>query len=181
MIFSNEGTIEQCNFKIKENIISPSATSKFVGFELDTKLSWKSHIEEKCRGTQRQIHILRRCLRRTWGLDTKKLVTLYKTIIVPKLLYGCSAWYRVILMKSYKTKLQTVQRTMLKCITRSLKNVSLNSLLIISNLLPIELKILEFSVNYFLSHKHVEFSPSSAATIGAVLHKPKPDQTMDNT
>jgi hypothetical protein len=104
MIFSNEGTIEQCNFKIKENIISPSATSKFVGFELDTKLSWKSHIEEKCRAIQRQIHLL-----------------------------------------------------------------------------PIELKILEFSVNYFLSHKHVEFSPSSAATIGAVLHKPKPDQTMDNT
>ena len=56
----------------------------------------------------------------------------------------------------------------------------LNSLLIISNLLPIELKILEFSVNYYLSHKHVEFSPSSAATIGAVLYKPKLDQTMDN-
>jgi ribonuclease HI len=181
MIFSNKRTIEPCNFKIKENIISPSATSKFVGFELDTKLSWKSHIEEKCRATQRQIHILRRCLRRTWGLDTKKLVTLYKTIIVPKLLYGCSVWCRVILIKSYKTKLQTVQRSMLKCITRSLKNVPLNSLLIISNFLPIELKILEFSVNYYLSHKHVEFSPSSAATIGAVLHKQKLDQTMDST
>jgi hypothetical protein len=98
MIFSNKGTIEPRNFKIKENIISPSATSKFVGFELDTKLSWKSHIEEKCRAIQRQIHLL-----------------------------------------------------------------------------PIELKILEFYVNYYLFHKNVEFSPSSAATIGAVLHKPKLD------
>jgi hypothetical protein len=111
----------------------------------------------------------RRCLGRTWGLDTNKLVTLYKTIIVPKLLYGCSIWYRVILIKTYKSKIQSVQRTMLKCITRSSNNVFLNALLMISNLLPIDLKILEFTVTYYLSHKQDTFAPSSAATIGAVL------------
>jgi hypothetical protein len=55
--------------------------SKFVGFELDAKLSWKSHIEAKCRAAQRQIHLIRGCLRRTWGLDTNKLLILYKSII----------------------------------------------------------------------------------------------------
>jgi hypothetical protein len=39
----------------------------------------------------------------------------------------------------------------------------------ISNLLPIDLKILEFTVTYYLSHKQDTFAPSSAATIGAVL------------
>jgi hypothetical protein len=124
----------------KDINILPSSTSSFVGFLLDEKLYWKSHVEAKCQAAQRQIHTLWRCLGRTWGLDTNKLVTLYKTIIIPKLLYGCSIWCCVILIKTYKSKIQAVQRTMLKCITRSSNNVSLNALIIISNLLPIDLK-----------------------------------------
>ena len=120
-------------------------------------------------------------LRLTWGLDTEKLITLYKTIIVPKLLYGCSVWSRVLLIKSYKSKLLTVQRNMLKCVTRSFKNVPLNVLLIISNLLPIDLKAIEFSASHYLSHNTKDFTPSSAATIGALLRDFRLDRWMDHT
>jgi hypothetical protein len=181
MIFSNKKTVDNCYIIVKDTKILLSTTSNFVGFLLDEKLNWKSHVEAKCQTTQRQIHTLRRCLGRTWGLDTNKLVTQYKTIIVPKLLYGCSIWCRVILIKTYKSKIQSLQRTMLKCITTSSNSVSLNALLIISNLLQIDLKILEFTATYYLSHKQEPFAPSSAATIGAVLQNLQLDHQIDHT
>jgi hypothetical protein len=181
MIFSNKKTVDNCYIIVKDTKILLSTTSNFVGFLLDEKLNWKSHVEAKCQTTQRQIYTLWRCLGRTWGLDTNKLVTQYKTIIVPKLLYGCSIWCRVILIKTYKSKIQSLQRTMLKCITTSSNSVSLNALLIISNLLQIDLKILEFTATYYLSHKQEPFAPSSAATIGAVLQNLQLDHQIDHT
>jgi hypothetical protein len=113
--------------------------------------------------------------------DNNKLVTLYKTFIVPRLLHNCSIWCQVILIKTYKSNIQAVQRNILKCIKRSSNNVSLNALLIISNLLPIYLKILEFTATYYLSHKQDPFAPSSAATIGVVPQNLQLDHQIDHT
>jgi hypothetical protein len=99
MIFTKSTVESSTHIQIKENVVTPSQTTKFVGFELDSKLNWKSHIVSKCQATQRQIHILRKCLRLTWGLDTNKLITLYKAIVIPKLLYGVSVWCHAILKK----------------------------------------------------------------------------------
>ena len=179
MIFFNK-SVETKTIKIKETSIKPSMISKFVGFELDAKLSWKSHIEAKCQATKRQIHLIRGCLRRTWGLDTNKLLTLYKAIIVPKLLYGCSVWSRMLTLKTYNAKLLSVQKMMLKCVTRSYNNVSPYALCVISNLLPINLKALEFSVSHYLSYKQNDFAPSSAVAIGSLLREIQLDVPMDN-
>jgi hypothetical protein len=113
--------------------------------------------------------------------DNNKLVTLYKTFIVPRLLHNCSIWCQVILIKTYKSNIQAVQRNILKCIKRSSNNVSLNALLIISNLLPIYLKILEFTATYYLSPKQDPFAPSSAAIIGVVPQHLQLDQKIDHT
>jgi hypothetical protein len=42
------------HIKVKDTNIPPSSTSNFVGFLLDEKLNWKSHVEAKCQATQRQ-------------------------------------------------------------------------------------------------------------------------------
>ena len=70
MIFSK--TLIEGNFNIKINHvpIKPSALTEFVVFYLDPKLNWAQHIEGKCNATQRIIHYLKCCLRRTWGLNT---------------------------------------------------------------------------------------------------------------
>ena len=63
--------------------VTPSTEAKFVGIELDPKLNWKRHLEEKCRDTQRIIHFLKYCLRKTWGINSDTLLTLYKSIVIP--------------------------------------------------------------------------------------------------
>ena len=169
MIFTKSTVESSTHIRIKENVVTPSQTTKFVGFELDSKLSWKSHIVSKCQATQRQIHVLRKCLRLTWGLDTNKLITLYKAIAIPKLLYCVSVWCHAILKKYCVKQLRTVQRCILKSITRSFNSVPMSSMLIISNLLPISLKAIELSAQRYLSFDKSHFTPSSLKAIGTFL------------
>lgn len=136
---------------------------------MDTKLKWTKHILEKCRETQKIIHNLKYCLRRKWGLNTNTLKTLYKSIILPKLLYGCTVWCRATSEKSCLSKLRKVLREMLLSVTRSFKSVPTSSLLVISSLLPIHLKILEMSAHRLISCYASSFSPSSLKTIESVF------------
>ena len=145
MIFSKKNVIDNSTIKIKDNQIKPVNITRFVGFELDSKLNWKSHITSKCPATQKLIHALGKCLRLTWGVDTVKLPTIYKAIIIPKILYGVSVWCHSTLKKCVTKNLMAVQRTMLKLITRSFKSVPTTSMLILANLLPINHTALEIS------------------------------------
>ena len=139
--------------RIKNVNISPSPSTKFFGFEVDTKLNRRTHVEGKCLATQRVIRNLKSCLRRTWGLNTNTLLTLFKSTIVPKLLYGVSVWSHCLKKNWCINKLRNTQYQRLKCITRSHKTAHRDreSLLIISNLLPIGLIPFKFAaLRFFL-------------------------------
>ena len=104
-----------------------------------------------------------------WGLNTNTLLTLFKSIIVPKLLYGVSVWSHCLNKKWCINKLRNAQYQMTKCITRSYKTAHRESLLIISNLLPMNLIALELAALRFMLFKNLSFSLSSAKAIGLTL------------
>jgi len=151
--------------KIKETQILPSNSTKFVGFEVDSKLNWKNHVESKCLATLRVIRNLKYCLRRTWGLNTQTLKKLYKSIVVPKLLYGVSVWSSCLTKRWCINKLRSTQYHIVKSITRSYKTAHKESLLIISNLLPIDIFAMEFAALRYFAFKNSQFSISSAKAI----------------
>jgi hypothetical protein len=78
MIFCKKMITDAVQIKINNVNIFPSRSTKFVGFEVDTKLYWRTHVEKKCLATQRVIHNLKYCLRQTWGLNTNTLLTFFK-------------------------------------------------------------------------------------------------------
>ena len=171
------------NFKLKINNIEicPSLSTKFLGLELDHKLNWRKHIENKCTATKRLMHSIRRYMRLTWGLDTLKLKTLYTSTVIPTLLYGCSVWAGALKSKKTMLKLRSIQRIFLRYITRSYKSVSTLALSVISNSLPIDLKVLEITCNRYFLYKHSCFAPSSKKTIDSVLGKLGPISDIDQT
>jgi hypothetical protein len=73
MIFRKKMITDTVQIRLNDVNISPSPSTKFVGFEVDTKLNWRTHVEGKCLATQRVILNLKYCLRRTWGLNTNTL------------------------------------------------------------------------------------------------------------
>lgn len=179
MIFSRKRSVlPPLSLKIDGTFIFPAPYTTFLGLTFDSKLMWRKHIEQKCIRVKTLINNVRRLFRLTWGLDTLKLKLFYTAVFLPTLLYGCSVWARAATMKGCQTKLKSVQRLMLLCVTRAFKSVSLNALLVIANVLPIELVVIEQTVKRFMyfSANQLEFSMFSQKSIQSyttqILHCP---------
>ena len=71
------------------NIIIPNReTIKYLGMEIDYKLTWKNHIKSLKMETMKRLDLLK-CLSHTnWGSDRVTMLRLYRSIIRSKLDYG---------------------------------------------------------------------------------------------
>jgi ribonuclease HI len=73
--------------------ILASPSCRYLGIQMDTKLRWDYHREKvEARATKR-LSALSALASSSWGTGTVNLRHVYKAMIVPQMLYGCSAWY----------------------------------------------------------------------------------------
>lgn len=62
---------------------------KFLGLTFDSRLSWVPHINELHAKSVRKISMLKTLSHKSWGASRSSLVTIYKSLILSKLDYGC--------------------------------------------------------------------------------------------
>ena len=91
--------------------------------------------------------------------------------------YGCSVWLSALKTKTSIKTLRSFQRFAAQLITRSFKTAPTESLFVIANLLPLDLKLMKLAGVRYLSSKDGDcFSPSSLKTlvsrVPAVLGSP---------
>ena len=72
--------------------IQPSPETVFLGFTLDSKLKWVSHLNAKAVAAMKAFIGVLRCLCASWVFNRKRIMFLYLTVVEPILLYGCSLW-----------------------------------------------------------------------------------------
>ena len=116
---------------------------KYLGIILDTKLTFKDHINyitDKCSSL---IFALSKSAKLNWGLGHEALKTIYTGAILLILQYGAPIWESALTKASYKTKLIRVQRLMNIRIAKSYRTVSNEALCVITGLNPIDIKIEE--------------------------------------
>ena len=143
-----------------------SQTVSYLGFFLDAQLSWMFHLTQKCAAAKRALFSVHNCLRLTWGVDRRRLIFLYESVVEPVLLYGCSVWISALRKKSAICKLRSFQRSITLLVTRAYKTAPTLSLLLLSNLRPVEARAFELSAVTSLSPSHAKcFSPSSRRVI----------------
>lgn len=101
-----EGANGMLTFGIKIEVV---ASYNYLGVVLDTFLTFHAHVEKAIALANKSIGALSKVLR-LQGLDLRKKVWLYKTVIRPILCYGCPAWImipsrdmRKILQVEYRT------------------------------------------------------------------------------
>lgn len=80
-------------------------------------------------------------------------------------------WVSSVKYKWCRTLFRATQRTILRCVSRSFKSVSTSSLIILSNVLPLDLKAVECAVSRFFLLKDFPYAPSSKKAISWVLSK----------
>ena len=89
MLFSNSISGLPGNVYINENIINLVDSSKFLGFIIDNKLSWKEHNLHLSKTLSRNIGIINKL---KMSFPKYILKSLYSTLILPYLNYGILAW-----------------------------------------------------------------------------------------
>lgn len=73
--------------------IKASPSCKYLGVQMDTKLRWDYHREKiEARATKR-LSALSALASSTWGTGLVNLRQVYRAMIIPQMLYGCSAWH----------------------------------------------------------------------------------------
>jgi hypothetical protein len=73
-------------------IIHPSVSSKYLGVTLDTALNWKQHVQNLTIKISKSIGALASLAGSTWGAGVTELRKIYQAVIIPQMMYGCSAW-----------------------------------------------------------------------------------------
>lgn len=140
--------------------IIPSRTVKYLGFLLDAQLKWTDHITQKCVAAKRALFAVYNCLRATWGVDRRRLLFLYESVVEPILLYGSGVWISGLRRKNCIQKLRSFQRSVTLLVTRAFKTAPTLSLLLLSNLRPIDGRVLERAAASLCSHANC-YSPAS--------------------
>jgi hypothetical protein len=127
--FSSSPTL---NIKIDDKIVTQVTSTKFLGVEIDNKLSWKLHIAKVEQKVSSIIGVISKI---RYKLNKEISLLLYKTLIFPHLYYCSLLW-----AGNYKTavnKIFVLQKRAIRICTLTPKFVNSTSLFINSNILSI--------------------------------------------
>jgi len=98
--------------KINDRFIKMEDKAKFLGLVLDSKLTWKAHVDyivDKCK---KRLNLMRAIAGNKWGASKKVLHTVYRSLIRSILDYG--AIFFDCMSDINKQKLDSVQAQALR-------------------------------------------------------------------
>jgi hypothetical protein len=72
--------------------IMPKTTCKYLEVVMDHKLDWKSHIKKIRRKASKSVNALASLGSSTWSVRMTDMRKIYNGVVVPQMMYACSAW-----------------------------------------------------------------------------------------
>ena len=86
------GTQPEPTLTLNGNPITVKDRAKYLGLTFDERLTWKLHIDDLKTKCHKAMNLLKCLSRKSWGSDRVTLLRLYRTIIRPRLDYGCEVY-----------------------------------------------------------------------------------------
>ena len=147
-----------------------AASTRFLGFTVDQKLSWREHIDARCGAAKRLLFCCRRYLGLVWGVSGSRLASLYVAVAEPCLLYGCSLWCAAALTSRIRSTLRSVQRLLCIMCVRAFSTSPTLALNLLSRQIPVDYRIMELSVNCQVRIPPASFVPSTAKSVAGLAN-----------
>ncbi|GBP93906.1 Putative 115 kDa protein in type-1 retrotransposable element R1DM [Eumeta japonica] len=116
---------------------------RLLGLTIDRKLTFGPHVAKACKKATNIYKGLARAAKATWGLSPEIVRTIYITVIEPTVLYASCAWAPATGKPGVRRMLDAVQRSVALKACRAHRTVSLHSALILSRLLPLDIRVRE--------------------------------------
>jgi len=101
---------------------------KYLGVTLDTKLSWKLHLEDKRKKFYTSMWACRRAMGKTWGIKPSIAMWLYKMVLLPRLMYAAVVWWPRMERVEARNLLKSLQGNYLRAATGTMRSTPTEAL-----------------------------------------------------
>jgi hypothetical protein len=118
--FRKKAPIQLQPVTVNSDEIEQVEVYKYLGTEIDCKLSWKSNSDMIYKKSQQRLHFLR-CLRQL-NVDKQIMILFYKTFIVPVLCFNFLSWFSCLTLQS-KNKLCKITNVASKIIGQKMDSL----------------------------------------------------------
>jgi ribonuclease HI len=135
-LFSLSTSKEKISLKLDNQQVPQVDTPTFLGVTLDTRLTWKPHIETMEQRTVKKLSLMKKLAGTSWGANAKILRQVYTGAVRPAAEYASSSWMTA--SKTSKTKLDKVQNSGLRIILGAMKTTPIGELEKTADLQPLE-------------------------------------------
>ena len=125
--------------------------AKFLGLIWDTKLTFEPHIKYLKARCQQSINILKVLSRTEWGADQTTLMKLYRSLVRPKLDYGCLVYGSA--SKTALAKLDPVHNQSLHLSLGAFRSSPVESLYVAAHEPQLEIRRDKLALQYILKLK----------------------------
>lgn len=161
VIFTRQKIKATIELKLNGKLIDICENAKLVGINLDSRLSWKKHINDQVTKSKRLLFLLNKCCKLKWGLQSHSLCQIWTGVIEHILLYGAPAWASCSQSLWLQTKLESVQRLAAIKIIKGFKSISYEAAITLSGLTPIMTRLHQKCIVYAVKHhQHYSQNPS---------------------
>lgn len=149
------------------NRIPASESTRFLGLHWDRKLSWTTHINILKKRCMKDLNLMRTLSAYNWGADREILMRLYRTLIRPKIDYGCIVYgsANTTLLKG----LEVIQNEAMRISTGALKSTPIKNLNILCNEPSLELRRKDLLLRYFFKLKCHFINPAYSCIVNNQL------------
>lgn len=127
--------------------LTSTKSARYLGVRLDTKLTFREHLDIACAKASKTASSLSRIMANTIGPRTKKRKALLE-VIHSVLLYGAEIWAHTLEQKTYRKKIAAVQRRGALRVACAYRTVSEAAVLVIAGAPPIDLLAKERATLY---------------------------------
>jgi hypothetical protein len=144
MIFTKKykpETTEPLRFEGQE--ITFTNRVKYLGVLLDPKLNWKQHLLDKRKKFYSSMWVCRIAMGKTWGINPKIALWMYKAILLPKLMYAAIVWWPMVSRVEIRNMLRSLQGNYLRAAVGAMKTTPTEALEVALYQTPLDLAATE--------------------------------------
>jgi hypothetical protein len=133
-----DGVFEPLLFEVTPH---HSESVRYLGVTLDSRLTWREHVNNKVLKAQNSLWACRRSFGTVWGLRPRVVCWLYTSIIRPSITFASLIWWNGCQTSTAKKQLSRVQRLDCLGITGAMRTIPTRATEALTCLPPLDLVV----------------------------------------